>query len=118
MSKPQQPAQPELPYHPNLGDPIVQDDGQYLLVSLAGVPASKAKGLLLRRGPHTPKAPYGLECLGHHLLLTDGHWYASRVVGGDGEHANKSTTGIFLTELDALVNLWASRRSPGLALMV
>jgi hypothetical protein len=39
------------------------------------------------------------------------------VVGGDGEHANKSTTGIFLTELDALVNLWASRRSPGLALM-
>lgn len=118
MSKLPQPAQPELPYHPDLGDRIVQDDGQYLLVSLAGVPRSRAKGLLLRRGPRSPKAPYGLECLGHHLLLADGHWYASRVVGGHGEHANRSTTGIFLTELDALVSLWAGRRSPGLALMV
>ncbi|SEB22022.1 hypothetical protein [Variovorax sp. YR216] len=118
MSESQPSAQPELPYQPDLGDRIVQDDGQYLLVSLAGVPGSKAKGLLLRRRPRSSKTPYGLECLGHHLLLADGHWYASRVVGGDGERANKTTTGIFLTELDALVNLWASRRSPGLALMV
>jgi len=89
-----------------------------MLVSLAGVPGSKAKGLLLRRGPRSPRLPYGLECLGHHLLLADGNWYASRVVGGDGEHADKRTNGVFLTELDALVNLWSSRRSPGLALMV
>ena len=118
MTKPQQPAPPELSYHPNLGDRIVQDDGQYLLVSLVGVPGSKAKGLLLRRGSRSSNAPYGLECLGHHLLLADGRWYASRIVGGDGEHAKRTTTGIFQSELDALVNLWASRRSPGLALMV
>jgi len=118
MPKPQPPASPEPLYHPNLGDRIVQDDGEYLLVSLAGVPGSRTKGLLLRRRPFSPTAPYGLECLGHHLPLTDGNWYAQRVVGGDGEHAAKSTTGIFLTELDALVSLWASRRSPGLALMV
>lgn len=118
MPKPQPPPPPEPHYHPNLGDRIVQDDGQYLLVSLAGVPGSRAKGLLLRRRPPGPKAPYGLESLGHHLLLADGQWYASRIVGGDGEHANKTTSGIFQTELDALVNLWASRRSPGLALMV
>lgn len=116
MPKPQPP--PEFPYQPNLGDRIVQDDGEYLLVSLAGVPGSKAKGLLLRRCLRSPKAPYGLESLGYHLLLVDGRWYASRVVGGDGAHADKTTTGIFETELDALVNLWASRRSPGLALMV
>lgn len=118
MSKPQKPAQSEPPYHPNLGDRAVQDDGEYLLVSLVGVPGSKAKGLLLRRGSRSSKSPYGLECLGHHLLLADGRWYASRIVGGDSEHAKKTTTGIFQTELDALVNLWASRRSPGLALMV
>jgi len=116
MPKPQPP--PEFFYQPNLGDRIIQDDGEYLLVSLAGVPGSKAKGLLLRRQPRNPKAPYGLESLGYHLLLADGRWYASRIVGGDGEHAAKTTTGIFETELDALVNLWASRRSPGLALMV
>lgn len=118
MSAPQHPAQPASPCHPNFDGRIVQDDGQYLLVSLDGVAGSKAKGLLLRRAAFSQKTPYGLECLGHHMLLTDGNWYASRVAGGDGEHAYKCTTGIFRTELDALVNLWASRRSPGLALMV
>ncbi|SFN18245.1 hypothetical protein [Variovorax sp. OV329] len=117
MKKPHPPPA-EFPYQPNLGDRIVQDDGEYLLVSLAGVPGSKAKGLLLRRGPRSTKAPYGLESLGYHLLLADGQWYASRVAGGDGAHAGRTTTGIFLSELDALVNLWASRRSPVLALMM
>lgn len=118
MSKPQPPPRPEFQYQPNLGDRIIQDDGQYLLVSLVGVPGSKVTGLLLRRVPRSPRTPYGLECLGHHLLLTDGHWYASRVVGGEGEHASRSSCGIFGSELDALVSLWASRRSPSLALMV
>lgn len=114
---PYPPEQPERIYHPDVGR-IVQDDGRFVLVSLAGVPDRKAKGLLLRRRQPGLRAPFGFECLGHHLVLRDGRWYASRLVGGDSEYADECTSGIFRSEVDALVALWSSRRSSSLAWMV
>ena len=91
-------------------DRVIQDDGVYLLVTTKGVENSRTDGLLLRRCAVSAAAPLGYECLGHHQQLSDGLWHASRgsMASGQGATGTRRTR-IYATELDALVNLWASR---------
>jgi hypothetical protein len=82
---------------------MIQDDGTYLLVSTKGLAYARTSGLLLRRCASSEKAPYGYECLGQYQQLQEALWHAS--LGPVGHSA-----GLYAGELDALVNLWASRR--------
>lgn len=82
---------------------IIQDDGSYLLVSTKGLAYARTCGLLLHRCASSETAPYGYECRGQYQQLDGGLWHAS--IGPVGHSA-----GFYAAELDALVNLWVSRR--------
>lgn len=90
---------------------VLQDDGVHMLVSTRGVEGSKSDGILLRRCAFSLKAPLGYEFLGQYRQLSDGFWHASlrSRPQSDGTPAPPQT-GIYVTEIDALINLWANRR--------
>lgn len=95
---------------------VIQDDGAFLLVSTKGLPYAHTSGLLIRRCALSMSAPFGYECLGQYRQLRKSLWHAcldSRIPDVDGR--TERSTGIYASELDALVNLWASRRLPQLA---
>lgn len=90
---------------------IIQDDGDFMLVSTKGLEYAKSCGLLIRRAPFAAATPYGYECLGSYRQLQDTLWHACI---DNGAAPQARSTGIYGSELDALVNLWASRRMPQL----
>lgn len=90
---------------------VLQDDGVHMLVSTKGVEGSRSDGILIRRCAFSLTAPLGCEIMGQYRQLSDGFWHASlrSRPHGDGSPA-PAQRGIYATELDALVNLWANRR--------
>jgi len=90
---------------------ILQDDGEHILVSTKGVEGSRSDGMLLRRVAFSLTTPLGCEFLGQYRQLSDGLWHASMRSRpkSDGTQGSPQV-GIYVTELDALVNLWANRR--------
>ncbi|SCK56081.1 hypothetical protein VAR608DRAFT_5808 [Variovorax sp. HW608] len=98
---------PELPR-----ENILQDDGVHILVSTKGVEGSRSDGILLRRCAFSVTTPLGCEFLGQYRHLSDGLWHASmRSKRRDDGSIGPPQVGIYTTELDAMVNLWANRRS-------
>ncbi|MGJ7507415.1 hypothetical protein [Variovorax sp. GT1P44] len=98
---------------------VLQDDGVHMLVSTKGVEGSRSDGLLLRRCAFSLAWPLGYEFLGQYRQQSDGFWHASmrNKPRSDGTRGTPQT-GIYATELDALVNLWANRRSLDLGIRV
>ena len=92
---------------------IVQDDGVHVLVSTKDVEGAHCDGMLLRRCAFSLAAPFGYLCLGHIRRLAENCWQASlgATVRVD-EDAGRSDRPdrLHATELDAMVNLWSSRR--------
>uniref|UniRef100_UPI000D34FDC3 hypothetical protein n=1 Tax=unclassified Variovorax TaxID=663243 RepID=UPI000D34FDC3 len=89
---------------------IIQDDGVHVLVSTKAVEGARSDGMLLRRCAFSLSAPFGYVCLGHFRQLSENCWQASlgtQVVVAEG---TARPDRLYATELDALVNLWASRR--------
>ncbi|MDM0034432.1 hypothetical protein QTI33_20015 [Variovorax sp. J22P271] len=86
---------------------VLQDDGEHMLVSTKGVEGSRSDGILIRRCAFSLTAPLGCEIMGQYRQLSDGFWHASLRSRLQGSPAQR---GIYATELDALVNLWANRR--------
>jgi hypothetical protein len=82
-----------------------------MLVSTKGVEGSRSDGLLLRRCAFTLAWPLGYEFLGQYGQQSDGFWHASMrsPARSDGSRGPPQS-GIYATELDAMVNLWANRR--------
>lgn len=98
---------------------VVQDDGVFLLVSTKGLDYTQTSGLLIRRCAFSATAPFGYECKGQYRQLRKTLWHAtldSGVLNTDG--TIERSTGIYGTELDAIVNLWASRRRQELGPML
>ena len=92
-------------------DSILQDDGEHMLVSTKGVEGSRSDGILIRRCAFSLTAPLGCEIMGQYRQLSDGFWHASlRSRPQDDGAPVPPQRGIYATELDALVNLWANRR--------
>ncbi|MDM0019575.1 hypothetical protein [Variovorax saccharolyticus] len=90
---------------------VLQDDGVHMLVSTKGVEGSRSDGILLRRCAFSLAAPLCCELLGQYRLLSDGFWHASlRSPPREDGSLGPPQLGIYGTELDALVNLWANRR--------
>ena len=90
---------------------VLQDDGLHMLVSTKGVEGSRSDGILLRRCAFSLAAPFACELLGQYKQLSDGLWHASMRSGARSDGAlGPPQVGIYATELDALVNLWANRR--------
>lgn len=90
---------------------VLQDDGVFLIVSTKGLDYTKTSGLLIRRCDFSATAPFGYECKGQYRQLRKTLWHAtldSGVPNADG--TTERSTGIYANELDAIVNLWASRR--------
>lgn len=110
MSKPNHSPMPELASEiPR--ERVLQDDGVFLLVSTKGLDYTQTCGLLIRRCAFSATAPFGYECKGQYRQLRKTLWHAtldSGVLNADG--TTERSTGIYATELDAVVNLWASRR--------
>lgn len=98
---------PQLPR-----ESILQDDGEHLLVSTKGVEGSRSDGILLRRCAFSLTTPLGCEFLGQYRHLSDGLWHATmRSKRREDGSIGPPQAGIYATELDAMVNLWANRRS-------
>lgn len=94
---------------------VVQDDGVFMLVSTKGLDYTRTSGLLIRRCAFSTSAPFGYECRGHYRQLRKTLWHACMDSGvRDANGITERSTGIYGTELDAIVNLWASRRRPQL----
>lgn len=90
---------------------VLQDDGVYMLVSTKGVEGSRSDGMLIRRCAFSLTTPLGCEITGQYRQLSDGFWHASlRSKPQDDGTPGLPQRGIYATELDALVNLWANRR--------
>ncbi|MBO9513524.1 MAG: hypothetical protein J7549_05340 [Variovorax sp.] len=82
-----------------------------MLLSTRGVEGSTSDGLLLRRCPFSLRAPLGYEFLGQYRQLPDGLWHATiRSLPRHDGSSGPPKTGVYVTEIDALVNLWANRR--------
>ncbi|WP_093384030.1 hypothetical protein [Variovorax sp. OV329] len=76
-----------------------------MLVTTSGLRGVQlVHGALLRRHAFSAAAPFGYECLGHYRRFTDGTLHTTL------HTAQGQTTRIFSTEVDALVDLWSSRR--------
>jgi len=94
---------------------VLQDDGVHMLVSTKGVEGSRSDGILIRRCAFSLAAPLGCEILGQYRQLSDGFWHATlRSAPGSDGAPGPPQRGIYATELDALVNLWANRRRSNL----
>lgn len=96
---------------------LLQDDGEHMLVSTRGVEGSRSDGILIRRCSFSLASPLGCEILGQYKQRTDGLWHATmRSPARAGEPAGPPRSGIYNTELDAMVNLWANRRTMALGI--
>jgi hypothetical protein len=109
MDKPHPNESPELlPQLPR--ENVLQDDGVHMLVSTRGVEGSRSDGILIRRCAFSLAAPLCCELLGQYRQLSDGLWHASmRTRPREDGSLGPPQLGIYGTELDALVNLWANR---------
>lgn len=92
---------------------ILQDDGSFMLLSTQGLAYARTDGLLLRRCSFSARAPFGYECRGLYRRWGDSLWHASLYddeIALSGTGSIEHSSGIFRSELDAVVNLWTSRR--------
>lgn len=94
---------------------IVQDDGVQVLVSTKDVEGARSDGMLLRRCAFSLAAPFGYVCLGHFRRLAENCWQVSLATGVRVDEGSVRPDRLHATELDALVNLWTSRRQLTLA---
>lgn len=94
---------------------IVQDDGVQVLVSTKEVEGAHSDGMLLRRCAFSLSAPFGYVCLGHFRKLSENCWQVSLGTGVLVDEGAARPDRLHATELDALVNLWTSRRQLTLA---
>lgn len=94
---------------------IIQDDGVHVLVSTKDVEGAQSDGMLLRRCDFSISTPFGYMCLGHFRQLSSNCWQASLGTRVAVDEGTVRPDRLYATELDALVNLWASRRqlTPG-----
>lgn len=118
MDKPHSSRSPEL-LTQLPSESVLQDDGVHMLVSTRGVEGSRSDGILLRRCAFSIAAPLGCAILGQYRQLSDGFWHASMCSRARSDGAlGPPQVGIYATELDALVNLWANRRRFDLGIRV
>ncbi|MGJ7610066.1 MULTISPECIES: hypothetical protein [unclassified Variovorax] len=94
---------------------ILQDDGVHVLVSTKDVEGARSDGMLLRRCAFSISAPFGYICLGHFRKRSENCWQASLATGVLVDEGTVRPDRLHATELDALVNLWVSRRHLTLA---
>lgn len=89
---------------------IIQDDGVHVLVSTKDVEGARSDGMLLRRCDFSLSAPFGYMCLGHFRKLSENCWQALLATGVLVDEGTVRPDRLHAAELDALVNLWTSRR--------
>lgn len=89
---------------------IIQDDGVHVLVSTKEVEGARSDGMLLRRCDFSLSAPFGYVCLGHFMQISENCWQASLGTRVSVAAGTARPDRFYSTELDALVNLWTSRR--------